>query len=72
MRHIEAKAAYARGKLDLSALLKNKLLKLGSVYLIQRYNDEDKTIGVKPNFDDSANLVANDNLVVSYGGTIAR
>jgi predicted glycosyltransferase len=72
VRQIEAKAAYAQGKLDLSALLKDKLSILGNVHLIQRYNEDGKTFGVKPSFDDSANLVANADLVVSYGGTIAR
>jgi uncharacterized protein len=72
VRQIETKAAYALGKKDLSATLKEKLSTLGNVHFVQRYNDEGRTYGVKSGFEDSANLVANADLVVSYGGTIAR
>lgn len=72
VRQIETKAAYAQGRQDLSKTLVEKLADLGNVHLIQRYNDEGNAFGVKAGFEDSANLVANADLVVSYGGTIAR
>jgi predicted glycosyltransferase len=49
-----------------------KLAELGNVHLIERYNEEGKAFGEKTGFEDSASLVANADLVVSYGGTIAR
>ncbi len=61
-----------RQKQDLAKIMVEKLAKLGNVHLIQRYNEEGKAFGVKAGFEDSANLVANADLVVSYGGTIAR
>jgi len=45
---------------------------LGNVHLVERYNDSGETFGVKMDFEDTANLVANADLVVSYGGTISR
>ena len=72
VRQIESKAAYAQGKRDLAKVIAEKLGKIGNVHLIQRYNEEGEAFGVKEGFVDSANLVANADLVVSYGGTIAR
>ena len=72
VRQIETKAAYAQGKQDHAKTLAEKLADLGNVHLIERYNDEGNAFGVKEGFVDSANLVANADLVVSYGGTIAR
>jgi len=72
IRQIEAKAAYAQGKPDLAKSLSEQLAALGNVHLIQRYNGNGQAFGVKEGFEDSANLVANADLVVSYGGTIAR
>jgi len=72
IRQMETKAAYAGGKQDDAQVFVDKLAKLGSVYFVQRYNDQGKTFGVKGGFVDSARLVANADLVVSYGGTIAR
>lgn len=72
VRQIETKAAYAEGKQDFSAILEKKLSSLGTVFVINRYNKQGEVYGVKPSFVDSANLVANADLVVSYGGTIAR
>ncbi len=48
------------------------LSSLGNVHFIERYNDQGKTFGVKEGFTDTARLVANADLVISYGGTIAR
>jgi predicted glycosyltransferase len=72
VRQIEAKAAYAQNKKDLAKTIVEKLSAFGNVFLIQRYNNEGQTFGEKEGFVDSANLVANADLVVSYGGTIAR
>ena len=72
VRQIEAKAVYAQGKRDLAKIIAEQLGKIGNVLLIQRYNEEGQEFGIKEGFLDSANLVANADLVVSYGGTIAR
>ncbi len=72
IRQLETKAAYAGGKKDIAQVMVEKLAALGNVNLIQRYSRESKTFGVKEGFVDSANLVANADLVVSYGGTIGR
>ena len=72
IRQLETKAAYAGGKKDNAQVMVEKLAALGNVHFIQRYNMESKTFGVKEGFVDSASLVANADLVVSYGGTIAR
>ncbi len=72
LRQIETKAAYAKGKKDLCDILAQKLNTLGNVHLVQRYNNTGKTFGGKNVFVDSASLVANADLVVSYGGTISR
>ena len=42
------------------------------MHFVQRYNGQGEAFGVKEGFVDSASLVANADLVVSYGGTIAR
>ena len=72
VRQIESKAVYAQGKKDLAKSIAEKLGEIGNVHLIQRYNEKGAAFGVKDEFVDSANLVANADLVVSYGGTIAR
>jgi len=72
IRQMETKAAYAVEKQDVANVLADKLAKLGNVHFIERYNGQDKTFGVKEGFVDSASLVANADLVISYGGTIAR
>ena len=72
VRQIETKAAYAKGKQDSAKTLAEMLAKLGNVHTIRRYNKEGETFGLKAGFEDSVSLVANADLVVSYGGTIAR
>ena len=72
VRQIEAKAAYAQGKQDIAGTVAEKLAALGNVHFIQRYNEEGETYAVKAGFEDTASLVANADLVVSFGGTIAR
>jgi predicted glycosyltransferase len=72
LRQIETKAAYAKGKQDSAKTLAEKLEELGNVHLLERYNGEGEVFGEKTGFEDSASLVANADLVVSYGGTISR
>jgi predicted glycosyltransferase len=72
VRQIEAKAAYAKGKQDNAKTVVEQLADLGQIHFIGRYNEAGKAFGAKPAFEDSASLVANADLVVSYGGTIAR
>jgi predicted glycosyltransferase len=72
LRQIENKAAYAKGKADNTKTLAQQLAELGNVHLLERYNGEGKAYGEKAAFEDSASLVANADLVVSYGGTISR
>jgi len=72
IRQLETKATYAGGKKDNAQVMVEKLAALGNVHLIQRYNGESKTFGILEGFVDSASLVGNADLVVSYGGTIAR
>jgi hypothetical protein len=72
IRQIETKAAYAKGRRDLAETIAEKLATLGNVHFIQRYNKGGEMFGIKEAFVDSARLVANADLVVSYGGTIAR
>jgi predicted glycosyltransferase len=72
IRQLETKAAYAGGKKDNAQVMVEKLADLGNIHFIQRYNGDSKTLGIKEGFVDSASLVANADLVVSYGGTIGR
>jgi predicted glycosyltransferase len=72
IRQVETKAAYASGKKDTAQLLTEKLAAYGNVHFIERYNNDGKSFDVKDDFVDSASLVSNADLVISYGGTIAR
>jgi hypothetical protein len=72
VRQIETKAAYATGKQDSGKIMAQELAKLGNVQFIQRYNSDGDNFGVKQDFLDSASLVGNADLVISYGGTISR
>ncbi len=72
IRQIETKAAYAGERKDNAQIMAEKLEKIGNVHYIQRYNGSGEVFAAKGAFLDSSNLVANADLVVSYGGTIAR
>lgn len=73
LRQIETKAAYAKGKNDSAKTLAEQLAELGNVHLLERYNGKgEEAFSQKETFEDSASLVANADLVVSYGGTISR
>ncbi len=67
VRALETKAAYALGKSDPATEIARKLKVLGNVLLLKRYSE----LGERQ-IVDSARLVANADLVVSAGGTIAR
>jgi predicted glycosyltransferase len=73
IREFETKAAYALGKADLTLEIARKLEALGNVLFLKRYDASGKTefVGEKE-VVDSARTVANADLVVSAGGTIAR
>jgi predicted glycosyltransferase len=65
VREIETKAAYALEASNHTLEVAKQLEALGNVLLLKRY-------GSKKEFVDSARVVANADLVVSAGGTIAR
>ena len=67
VREFETKAAYALGTSDLIAEIAKKLEVLGNVLFLKRYGET-----AKEEIVDSARIVANADLVVSAGGTIAR
>jgi hypothetical protein len=67
VREFETKAAYALETADLTLEIARKLAVLGNVLLLKRYSETGKE-----EFVDSARVVANADLVVSAGGTIAR
>ena len=72
LRQIETKAAYAVDKNDNANTLVKQLSELGNVHLLNRYNNESDASKEKTVFEDSASIVSNADLVVSYGGTISR
>ena len=73
VRQMETAAAYALGKTDVTSKIARKLAPLGNVLFLSRYDKTEKEdFTVPKEFVDSASLVANADLVVSVGGTIAR
>jgi predicted glycosyltransferase len=72
IRQIETKAAYAGNRQDAAHVLAQKLAKLCDVNILERYNSNGADFSVKEAFVDSANLVANADLVIGNGGTIGR
>ena len=71
IRQMETKAAYADKEQDLGQVLAQRLAELGEVQFIERYN-VDGSFVAKQAFVDSLDLVAEADLVVSHGGTLAR
>jgi len=72
VRQLEEKAVYAKNAVDMIALAK-KLTRLGTVVFLSRYNRRPvKGLLVPKSFIDSASLVAQGDLFVGAGGTIAR
>jgi len=73
VRQMEARAAYALGKTDLTERLARKLTSLGHVLFLPRYDfHERKRLLVMKGFVDSLSLAAYADLVVNVGGTMAR
>lgn len=73
VRQFETRAAYAEGRKDLTKIIAKKLTSLGNVLFLSRYRKRlAKKIIVPKKFVDSASLVAQADLVISAGGTIAR
>lgn len=73
VRQMETAAAYALGRADITSKIARKLASLGNVLFLSRYGKTEKEeFTVPKEFVDSANLVAQADLVVSAGGTIAR
>jgi predicted glycosyltransferase len=72
VRQLEEKAVYAKNAVDMIALAK-KLTQLGTVVFLSRYHRRPvKGLLVPKSFSDSASLVAQGDLFVGAGGTIAR
>jgi len=73
VRQMETKAVYAEGKEDITLKVAKKLSRYGKVVFLPRYSRRPiKNLIVPNGFVDSASLVAEADLVVSVGGTIAR
>jgi predicted glycosyltransferase len=72
VRQLEEKAVYAKNAVDMVALAK-KLTRLGTVVFLSRYHRRPvKGLVVPKSFIDSVSLVAQADLFVGAGGTIAR
>jgi len=73
VRQLQTKASYAKGKPDTTMTLAKKLTSLGKVVFLSRYYRRPRKGMITPTkLVDSASLVAQADLVVSAGGTIAR
>ncbi|MEM3626478.1 MAG: DUF354 domain-containing protein [Candidatus Bathyarchaeia archaeon] len=73
VRQMETKASYAAGKRDIMEKIARKLTSLGNVLFLSRYDRAEREgfIGLKECVDP-ASIVANADLVVGMGGTLAR
>lgn len=71
VRQLEEKAVYSDGKVDMLAIAK-KLTKLGNVVFLSRYHRKAVNGLIVPKFVDSTSLVAQADLFIGVGGTIAR
>jgi predicted glycosyltransferase len=72
VRQLEEKAIYTKNAVDMVALAK-KLTQLGTVVFLSRYHRRPiKGLLVPKSFIDSASLVAQADLFIGTGGTIAR
>lgn len=73
VRQMETKASYAKGKGDATEEIAQKLVSLGNVIFIPRYDTRRRSGLVVPQtFVDSVSLSAAADLVISVGGTISR
>jgi len=73
VRQMEIMASYAKGKRDATEQIAQKLVSLGNVMFIPRYDRSPRRGLIVPQkFVDSVDLSAAADLVVSVGGTISR
>jgi len=73
VRQMETMASYAKGKRDATEQIAQKLVSLGNVMFIPRYDRSPRRGLIVPQeFVDSVSLSAAADLVVSVGGTISR
>jgi predicted glycosyltransferase len=73
VRQMETGASYALGKPDVTRKIARQLTSLGNVLFLPRYDKSGQEgLMIAREFVDSASLVAQADLVVSIGGTIAR
>jgi predicted glycosyltransferase len=73
VRELEAKAAYAKGKENISKAIAKKLNSLGNVLFLPRYQKKpEKGLIVPDEFIDAPSLVSQADLVIVAGGTMTR
>jgi hypothetical protein len=73
VRELEAKAAYAEGKKDVTRALARKLTSLGNVLFLPRYQRKpEKGIVVPRGLIDTVSITSQADLLVCAGGTMAR
>ncbi|MGC9346372.1 MAG: DUF354 domain-containing protein [Candidatus Bathyarchaeales archaeon] len=73
VRELQTKASYAEGKVDLTKTLAKKLTSLGNVLFLSRYRRlPEKDPIIPKEYVDTVSLVAQADLFVGAGGTIAR
>ena len=73
VRQMETRAVYARKKNDVTEEIAQKLTTLGQVVFLSRYEKHPRRELIVPKkYVDSAALVGKADLVVSFGGTMAR
>jgi len=73
VRQMETRAIYAREKNDVTEKIAQKLTALGTVLVLSRYEKHPRGKLIVPKkYVDSAALVGKADLVVSFGGTMAR
>jgi len=73
VRQMETMASYANGKRDATEQIAHKLVSLGNVMFIPRYDRRLRSGLIVPQeFVDSVSLSADADLLVSVGGTISR
>jgi len=73
VRQAETKAAYAKGRKDVTLEIARRLTALGNVVFISRYERQpEKGLITPKGFVDTVSLAAQADLVVGVGGTIAR
>jgi predicted glycosyltransferase len=73
IREFETKAAYAQNEINVAEQIAEKLVKVGNVLYLPRYDRRSRDNLIIPDeFVDSTSLVNQADLVVGFGGTMAR